>query len=170
KFKMEKKAKVTDFLSQASISASGFLINEKTRAILDRYKIIDHAYYPVQVEGGSKKESLLYYWLHLVSTDANLAWIDFPKSKFQLERGLGNFEDLRLNSPDEYEAKLDEIDNWDTLGTIWLTQAKLTNQFDPDLALFTFPKIDTNIYVEQSLGETLLNQGVTGIELKEASI
>jgi len=102
-FKLEPKAKLTDVLSQAAISAYGFLVNNKVKQILEGFNLMEHRYYKclVKDQNGVVHE---YYWLHL-SDPSLVLTIDYPKSKFfTLEYGFRD-ADINLTSYDEYKIK-----------------------------------------------------------------
>lgn len=162
-FALEKKAKLTDVLSQASVSADGLLINERVKDIFEKYNLIDHCFFSAQVRD-QKEKSHLYYWLHLVAKQEYIDWIDFPGSTFLLEKGIGNFEHVRINSKEEYDQKEREAEDMDTLATIVIDRIVGSSSFDKKLSLFVFPKIDNRIFVSSDLKEELSNSGVTGIE------
>lgn len=78
-FQLESKAKLTDVLSQAAISAHGLLVSKKVKELLSNFNIVQHKYYNCLVRDltGVKHE---YFWLHFVDDFANL--INYSQSEF----------------------------------------------------------------------------------------
>lgn len=166
-FELEKKAKLTEILSQATISADGLLISEKVKDILEKHDLLDHRFYSASVKD-QKGKSHPYFWLHLVAKPEYLNWIDFPNSKFLLEKGIRNFENISINSKEEYDQKVREANDMETLADIVVDKIVCTPLFNNKLSLFVFPKIDNRIFVSSDLKEELVSGSITGIEFTEA--
>lgn len=167
-FELEKKAKLTDVLSQASVSANGLLVNEKTKAILEKYTMSEHRFFPASVMDKKGKIHSEYYWLHLVAREAYFDWIDFPKSKFLLEKGIGNFEEIQINSKEDYDLKVREADNMEILADIVADKIVFTPAFNENLSVFVLPKIDIHVFITSELKEALVNNSISGIEFSDA--
>lgn len=172
-FELEKKAKLTEVLSQASISANGLLINERVKVIFEKYELIDHRFFPAPVKD-QKGKIHSYYWLHMVAKEEYFHWIDFTNSRFLLEIGIRNFKPISINSKEEYDQKLreadDMADDMDTLADIVVDKIACSPSFNKKLSLFVFPKVDIRIFVSNDLKEELISSGVTGIEFTEAPL
>lgn len=89
-FKVSNSAKLTDFISTDLISASGFLVSDKTKKVFDQYQISKHIYYPARLKYKMNFYEN-YYWLHFVENDNDI--IDFPTSTFVLTHPLPFFRE-----------------------------------------------------------------------------
>ena len=85
-FELEKGAKLTDVLSQASISAKGFLVNDKVKEVLSKFKLMTHRYYDASIYLPKSGETLNYYWLHLCQPELSHQ-LDYTKSVFYETEG-----------------------------------------------------------------------------------
>jgi len=105
RFKLAKGAKLTDMLSQAAISAHGFLINEKLKNVFEQFNMVPHKYYPASIEDhhGNFHQ---YFWLHLVWENTSI--INWASSLFF----YANFEEKRklsFKSIEDYNLKKKEL-------------------------------------------------------------
>jgi len=158
-FRLDKKAKLTDVISTAIISACGFIISDKLKNVFDEFKLPPHIYYPVKIL--YKKEMISnYYWLHF--TDDNTKDIDFQNSTFELTHPLPFFR----NDSIILEGKEFDI----------LTVTKLAN---PDYKFFTkrlksqrpqnkdfvvFDFLYESFYISDKVFKALNNNSITGIK------
>lgn len=160
-FRLELRAKFTDILSDASISASGLLINEKAKNIFEKFNLIDHKYFPVTIQGTDDN----YYWMQIVSPIQNMKWIDFPNSEFYVTDAGFREDNISLNSFDDYLNKKKKQ------GVIWgvgIDKILFNKNFNQNLDLYTLPKLDINIYISNNLKKALEDAEITGIEFKKA--
>jgi hypothetical protein len=105
RFKLAKGARLTDMLSQAAISAHGFLISKKLKNALEQFNIVPHKCYPAKIED-HQGNIHNYFWMHLVWEDTSV--IDWEESKFYYI----HFEEkrpLKLSSIEAYTAKKKEL-------------------------------------------------------------
>ncbi len=158
-FRLDKKAKLTDVISTATINACGFIVSNKLKIIFDEFKLPPHIYYPVKIL--YKKEMISnYFWLHFI--DDNTKNIDFLNSTFELTHPLPFFR----NDSIILEGKEFEI----------LTANKLAN---PDYKLFPkrlksqgpqnidFVVLDflyKSFYISEKLFKAINNNSITGIK------
>ncbi|NOS92489.1 MAG: hypothetical protein HOP30_11240 [Cyclobacteriaceae bacterium] len=163
-FNLQKKAKQTDVLSNAAINATGLLLSYKTKEILNRFNLINHKYYEVQIN--QKDEVVKYYWLHLCEPEL-INSIDYRKSTFYRTEFTFREEKINLSSYKEYE-NLKSIDKNASFG-IDLDEIYVTEKFNTHLDLFTFLPFDDKIYVSQRLKEALINENITGLKFDEAT-
>jgi hypothetical protein len=105
RFKLTKDAKFTDMLSQAAISAHGFLINEKLKNTFEQFNIVPHKYYPARVED-HQGDFHNYFWMHLVWKDRSV--IDWSSSKFFYSHYDEKIT-LNLKSPTDFEDKKKQL-------------------------------------------------------------
>ena len=161
-FLLASKAKLTDVLSQAAISAHGFLISSKLKKLLENFTLLNYRFYEVTLTTNKGDET--YYWLHLV--DENLVqYIDFSRSKFfRTEFGFWE-EDITLGSyPDFRERKR----SYGMMGNIHATHLHLNNNFDRNLDLFLIADLHTKVYIKETLYAELLTQKITGLDIQKA--
>ncbi len=154
--KLEKGAKLTDIVSQASISGHGLIINDKTMKIFDSFQLMEHKFYNCPVKDHNSNIHK-YYWMALVQPKlVNI--IDFKNSQFYLKKGLKNLGDISLDNFNDYLSKKKELD----ITTI--IKAKKIVLKEHNLDLFKLPLFDPNIYISQSLKTALSD--ITGIKTK----
>lgn len=162
--KLEKGAKLTDILSQASIAGHGLLINEKVKSILTDFKIMGHRFYncPVKDHNGTIHQ---YYWMSLVQPNI-IDWIDFKNSLFYTVEVGFREDDIELTSLNDYLNKKENLPNinW------WIEAESIKLNKIEDFDLFVFPHLLHNIILTKNLNQSFINNKVTGIEMIEAPI
>ena len=162
-FQLAPKAKLTDVLSQAAISAHGLLINKKVKYLLSGFKLVQHQFYKCEVRD-LKGTSFEYYWLHLADYSL-LNKINYRSSKFYtLEFGFRE-NDIMLNSYHDYLLKKEQLGKMQGIGADFV---QLNKEFDSSLDLFNIPIFGKGIYAKTSLAEGFLNNRITGILLEPA--
>ena len=107
RFKLAKGAKLTDMLSQAAISAHGFLISPRLKEAFEQFKIVPHQYYPATIEDhqGNLHQ---YFWMHLV-WEIGKEFIDYNNSIFFKRKFSKNLGCLKINSDEEIKTLLEEF-------------------------------------------------------------
>lgn len=105
KFKLKSGAKLTDMLSQAAISAHGFLVSDKLKNIFSQLSIVPHKFYPAYIED-TQGALHNYYWMHIVWE--NFSIINWDKSHFFYAH-YENKISLNFNSVSEYQNKKKEL-------------------------------------------------------------
>lgn len=128
RFKLAKGAKLTDMLSQAAISAHGFLINEKLKDAFERFKIVPHKYYPATVEDHDGNFHQ-YFWMHLV-LEERFELLNFEKTNFFAVK-KGSKEYFEIKTPEEFQEKRKELGFFSPLKI----ENGVLNQTDYDLML-----------------------------------
>jgi hypothetical protein len=162
-FELVKKAKLTDVLSQAAISAQGLLINEQFKKLLEEFNLMQHKFYAATVK--TKKGDTQYYWMHLSDRDL-INCIDYKASKFfRTEYGYRE-ENIELTSFDDYKSKKAKFGK---MGTIQSDFIKLNDKFPKNLDCFILPLFDAHLYLSESLTTAVRGENITGIEIKEAT-
>lgn len=162
-FQLEPNAKLTDVLSQASISADGLLINSKVRDILNEFTLMTHRYYKCVVR--DNRDNLHdYYWIHLIDNSL-LNKIDYPNSKFYAREYGFREHDVELTSYEDYEIQRRQLGDMWGIGSDCL---KLKDNSDfPDL--FRVPLLGNEIVVRPKLAESMRINGVTGLVIEETN-
>jgi hypothetical protein len=157
---LEKRAKLTDMLSQASISGHGLLVNSKVKDLLSQFSIMEHKFFdcPVADQNGDTHQ---YYWMALVQPDL-FELIDFEQTSFFLKKGLKNLGEVPLRNMGDYVTLKKDLDS--------STIVKASNLAlkSCNLDLFKLPLFDNNLYVSESLKTALTENAITGIEIKKA--
>jgi len=161
-YKLASKAKLTDILSQAAISANGLLVNQKVKDILEGFNLMQHRYYPVTVH--IKKPTAQYYWLHLVDNSL-ITFVDFPNSQFYRTKFSYKEDDITLETYQDYLKKLDEFG---FMCSIESDSIKLNNNFDRSLDLYMIAPFDSRPYFSEKLWNAFESEGITGIRLAKS--
>ena len=65
-FNLDKKAKLTDFISTALINAEGFIVNDRVKNVLDNFNLAPHRFYPAKLLHNNKFYTN-YFWLHFLT-------------------------------------------------------------------------------------------------------
>lgn len=161
-FKLGSRAKLTDVLSQAAISAHGLLISRSFKKLLSSFSIMEHKFYPVTIEIGKEKE--LYFWMHLVDgTFKNK--IDYSASTFYWTKSTFRKGSIRLSSYGDYVQRKKEN------GLLWgveIDKIVLGSEINKTLDLIGSLPFDMGIYVSEKLKTAIIDNGITGVEIKEA--
>jgi len=166
KFELNKKAKLTDVLSDVSLSGStGLLINKKVRSIFEDFKLMNHQYFEAIVIT-PQNEEISYSWLHL--TDPSLInKVDFEKSTFFRTEYTFREEEIELSSFDHYKSM--KAKDSDASFGIEMDEIALSNSFDKSIEVFTFLPFDNQIYISANLNKTLVENNISGVNLEKAS-
>jgi hypothetical protein len=161
-FELVKKAKVTDVLSQAAISAVGFIINHKFKEITESLNQKNLKTYPATVEAKNKREN--YFWLHIKSLDISDV-IDYDSSTFFYTKYELKQDNIKINSYNHYKSLSKEN------GIMWgvgMDKIKLSDKFNQSLELFHLSPFDRTVYMSERIRDMILDKNITGIEVNEA--
>lgn len=163
-FQLKPMAKLTDVLSQASISSYGLLINEKTKKSIKEFNIMNHRFYKCKVLDDSGIYHS-YYWLQIYDSET-VEKINYKKSKFYfLEYGFRDGEVL-LESFNDYK-KLKKAN-----GKMWDVGADFIEFCEPamyELDLFCIPTFKNKLFASEKLHAVLNSMKTTGISLTKTS-
>lgn len=163
-FELDKKAKLTDFISQAIILARGFLINQKVKEIFEQFNLGQHKFYPATVI--HKENKYQYFWLHLLDND--YYDIDYKNSLFYEGNSAGwkNYN-ISINSYDE----LKNIKNQDIPNFIWVEKLRLNELFTINISdIIMFSNIHNKIFVSDQLYSSLKENRCTGFKVTDQNI
>jgi len=163
-FRLKNKAILTNVLSDATISSTGFLIDKFTLDIFKSFNLMRYQVFEAQLE--CNKKYLEYFWLHLSDPELTKK-LDYQKTQFFRTEFTFREEPIALSSYDEYE-RLKSQDKNASFG-VEIDQIALSNEFDNDLDLFTFLPFDNKLYVSDQLRNELQHKGVIGFEFQEAT-
>lgn len=156
RFKLAKGAKLTDMLSQAAISAHGFLINEKLKNAFEQFNIVPHKYFPATIED-HQGNIHQYFWMHLVWEESK-NFIKWEESKFYKKRLSKNLGDVSIKKEEDI---LTERKKCDVATLIDFTTILFKNH-DFDMFLINY---FTKIYLSKEATEFLSKNKLTGIEI-----
>lgn len=167
-FVVNSKAKLTDILSNAILTNTGFLVSEKLKNILIGYNLMAHRFYDATIY--HKKIFHQYYWLHF-KTDPPVSKIDFVNSTFTIilnyAHKVGNVE---IQSFEDYLTKNNNIkkDNPGKTLSIWAEKICFNQNFEQNLDFFKIGVFDNNFYISERLKNTIEANKISGIEIKPA--
>jgi hypothetical protein len=162
-YKLVKKAMLTDVLSQAAISAVGFITNHKLKEITEALNQTNLKIYPAIIEAKTTREN--YFWLHIKSLDIS-DLIDYNSSAFFYTKYELKQDIIKINSYNHYKTLSKEH------GIMWgvgMDQIKLSNRFNPHLELFHLSPFDRTVYISKRIRNLILENQITGIEITEAN-
>lgn len=160
-FELQPKAKLTDVLSQAAISAHGLLVNKKVKDLLEEFNIMQHRYYKCLVKD-LKDVTHDYYWLHMVNDFKNT--IDYSTSKFYWTKSTFRKGPINLSSYDDYLKQKKEN------GILWgVGIEKVAFKNFPFFDIFSCIPFDMGIYISKKLKEKLHKENITGVLINESS-
>lgn len=160
-FILEKKAILTDVLSNGYISATGFLLSSRFKSLLTEYKLPEHRFYQATLE---YKGKFLhdYSWFHLATDTINI--VDFPNSTFNI---TDYFEEvieanIGIKNNEDYISKSREVTDKNIMHLISPEKIKLKKEPELDLFLLGF---GIEIYISKRLRDRLIHEGITGLEI-----
>ncbi|MFN8294871.1 MAG: hypothetical protein U0T69_01690 [Chitinophagales bacterium] len=162
-FELDKKAKLTDFISQSIISSRGLLINKKVKDILEQFRLPEHKFYPAKIF--HKNEVFQYFWLHLI--DNNYDDIDYSKSIFYEGYTAGwKKENVTLNCFED----LIELRNKDfklifAENLVFKDSQKYTNF---DMLLYSY--LHQDIIISKEVISSFVEKKITGYRIIEQDI
>jgi hypothetical protein len=165
-FLFRKKARVTDIMSQAGITAFGHFMNERLKNVLEQFRICPHIFYPATLRYEEEAEIRQgYYWLHLDGTHMR-DLINYQASKFYVYLSSPRAI-ISLNSYQDYidKKKVENI-GW----TIYAEEIHLKPNVVLPYDMFVFGwGIDLKIYITENLKKALIKHKIKGINLEEAT-
>lgn len=165
KFKLKKRALLTDVLNKSAISSAGFLINLKMKKIFDEFNIMRHQYFDASVEA-KNGEILNYFWLHLTEPQLTEK-LDFNKTIFFETEFTFRKQTILLKSYNHYKD-LKEKDSEASFG-VELEKIALSDNFDNSLDMFTFLPFDKNVYISERLKNTIEENEIKGFKIEKAT-
>lgn len=166
-FKVDDKAKITDFISTGLINATGFIVNEKIKSLLDNYNIAEHMYFPARLY--HKNKLINAYWLHF--TKDYTPTINFQKSTFNLLSPITwdvwstletNLKFSNLTSLIESHKEKDSLDQF--------FPNELTINSKNQIHILSFQYLGTRVLISDFLLNRLKKENITGYEVSKNSI
>ena len=166
KFKLESRAKFSDLITPSSITATGLLISQKVKSILDKHNLPDHRYFKATINSSKGTQVETYYWLHIFNP-SSLDWIDYNNSVFFYTKYGFREGSIQFNSFKESRIKKEQLVG--KMGTIEIEKIILNSNFDKTLDLFNFEYFDHEIHISNRLKKALESENITGLEMKESN-
>lgn len=170
-FLVEKKAIMTDFISCVGIiNASGFIISERSKLILERIKLMPLSFYPIRLL--HKKTYYNYFWMHFEKD--YLEDIDFNRSKFVLKKmPLWELPDWDYQAQEISPKSSIELKNiWkdNNVKQICVEELFLKETHNMQLNLFALSCINNGItLISEYLKQILEAEKINGIEIVQTS-
>lgn len=166
--RMNKRAKLTDMLSCFKLGISdNFIISERMRAILEKFKIQPHLFVDCNVEK-SNGDALRYSVLHFQGNQFS-EMVDFKNSIFRIAETFlpldGTEPIIRINSYSDFIQKKEEL----RLQNLYIRLDKYAvnkdnvNKFD----MYTFWPFNDGNFISKELRDTIVDNNLTGIEIIE---
>ena len=158
RFKLARKAKLTDVLKQITISARGLLVSKKFKDYLTRKNIIPHVCFPATIED---IDSIIhnYYWIHF-TWEESIKYLDFENSKFKIKRVSRDLGEINIKNYKDLVLKQSE------LGFIKMIHNYETTMINPGYDLFLHP-LNGTIYISEELKNQMTSLKFSGISIKE---
>lgn len=160
-FSLNKGAKLTDFVHQIAIGATGFLLSPRAAALIRGHHLMDHQWLTVALQ--TPAETLPYYWLHL-SEPRLVENLDYTATEFYRTEFTFREERVQLSSFRQYQEWKTQ-DKEARLG-VEMEKVTLAPGFDTTLDMFSFLPFDRRVYVSAKLAADLKNSPLTGLVLK----
>jgi hypothetical protein len=153
--KVESRAKLTDVLSVAMLSASGMLISKRLQLLLQDFLLVNHRFYPATIEYKGTQYGDMYVYLHLISDLRDC--VDYERSVF-FSSVTGYDIDLRFKSKEGTLVYYEAVDKHHTLKSKHIAFLPSFGDYD----LFYISNFNKNIYISKKLHDHLLTNKVTG--------
>lgn len=162
-FDLVKGAKLTDVLSTLAISASGFIISERLRTLLENFKLERHELIPVKII--SRNQTYNYYFLHFYGLDM-VNCFDYQQSIFRITKW--GFKDLGLKKFDSYESYQEYMKEYDKDYSLMtpLEHVVLKEEYK-DFDFFSCPQFYHGMYVSERLKQCIEDSHITGFSFEE---
>ena len=164
-FQLEEKAKRTNFLSNSSIAALGFVIDDKVETLLGSMNLSEHRIYATPVI--EKGETLSNYrWLHFKEDEnAILSTVDWNNSTFVKTNLFLKEGNVKIGSAEEYQ-RLSAEDHMITYEPECLSfkDKQILNK-----DMFTLGSLFYGVIVSERLKESLEKEKITGIRFTDIS-
>ena len=159
----------TDVLS-AGLWSGGYLLNAKALAVFKQCDLGRFREYPAVVrDQAGVTRTLTYLYIHNVIQPTA---IDFERAEFYVANTIGiPLRPVAINSFEEWEevvhkAMEGELDGCKRFSMIYYKKLFFRRGHQPTVDLFEFARLGTTIYISARLRESIMNSGITGLEIK----
>lgn len=157
-----KSSRITDFIKGSFLEQYGFIVSDKAKDTLNKFKLGEHKFYPLEIIHKNQKYS--NYWF-LRSSASVKEYVDFEKSNFYKQKGLLDFssrEPIAINSREELNTYHSKVKGQD----IYVKASEIYLKDD-------FPKYDLFVSKEHGVQGTFISTKLkakitelTGIDVK----
>jgi len=164
---LDDNAKLTDMLSAVMLRLNGFLISEKFKNLLQKYKLPEHQFYEAYIMN-AKGEQFKYYWLQMLR-DNDMKYVDFENSGFIISSTSiiqKDFRSIRIGSYSEY---LSEREKLEPKQIIRISELCLNKEFtEAGLDIFSIPSYKPSWIISENLKNSIRKNELTGVSIEEA--
>mgnify|MGYP001796075788 CR=1 FL=1 len=160
---LQPQAKLTDVISQASISAQGLLINNNAMEVLEKFQLPPHSYVPCTIydqEGGAYG----YSYLVLRNSDHSRL-IDFEHTVFHYYQFGFQKDHIGISSFKAFEEAKKSLPSKDW----WISATDLRLKSNPFDLIFLSGYLG-EIIVSEGLKDELRKNRITGIDIQDAPV
>lgn len=168
KFELNRKAQLTNFLSQSNIASSGFIVDDIVKSLFEKFNIMRHKYYPVSIfkENNDSQIDVNYYWMQLnedLTTEIDFKNSIFSETMFSCEEG-----NIQLNSFEHFK-KLKE-----SKGIFWGVEAAKIQLIEGSKLykhdMVCFHPFSNKILVSKRLEQAIRDAKISGIDLETTKL
>lgn len=167
--RMHKRAKITDMISCFKLGTSeNFIISERMRIILEKFKIQPHLFVDCNVEKPNG-DILKYSVLHFQGNQF-FEMVDFKNSTFKIADTYtwpleGTEPTIEINSYSDFMQKKEELRLRELCIRLdkYVVNKDNINKFD----MYTFRPLNTGNFISKELRDAILDNKLTGIEIIE---
>ena len=163
-------SKLTDCISDAAISAHGFILSDKALEVFRKYDLGTYKIYPMNLYHKSVKYD--YGFLHILNDMIDL--IDFERSTFFVEKLIGGHAfDIQIKDKADFIEKRKSAGNGTLEGTekywdVSFKSAVFKNVNPPDF--FTLTGCGVTKFITKNLKEEISKNKFTGFEIMPTPI
>ena len=153
-YRLEKGARKTSFMSQATIRPLGMVVSKEIIDLLTNQLVLC----PSKITAIDNE----YFWLLFDYVLEDFKWLDYRNSSFfYTEFGMREGE-INLESYEDCRVKMKELG---TMSTIEVERFQLTPDFKYDV--FVIPLLSRKIFVTEKAFKLFSNTELTGLSLKK---
>ncbi len=173
-FVLYKSSKVTDFINGGFVSQYGLVISEKVKAILTKFNLGKHQFYPLKI----KHNDLVYknYFLFKTLSSAD-HFIDIKETNFYKQRVMAFDAEDRMDVLFNNQSEIDDFIkenkklDYDRRLGVYSKQIKINSNF-PKLDFFYLKKFQNSAYssrplISERLKNELEKNGITGVKFEK---
>jgi hypothetical protein len=163
-------SKLTDCISDAAISAHGFILSDKALEVFRKYDLGTYKVYPMNLYHKNIKYD--YGFLHILNDMVDL--IDFERSTFFVEKLIGGHAfDIKVKGKADFIEKRKLAGNGTLEGTekywdVSFRSAVFKNVKTPDF--FTLTGCGVTKFITKNLKEEISKNKLTGFEIMPTPI
>jgi hypothetical protein len=165
-FVLDDKAEFTDVLCAQMLTLTGLLVNQRTLSILVKFKLPEHKIYSFIVK--NEIEQREYFWIQTSAMrEIDITeYLDFKKSSFEIERKMGQYEPIKIESASHFHEIKSSLLKFQYLV---LKSATLRPSFRAlNFDLFKISRLNPDWIISEHLKKIIELNNITGIEVKEA--